>query len=358
MTFYDTLLKHMTNKPPEERGNNNYREPGIWESLKEMLLGVPRPFDCVQVEVTSRCSGRCSYCPQTVMGDSWQGRDMKMKTFTRLWPLMRQAGRVHLQGWGEPLLNGAFFDMAALARRAGCNVSTTTCGLRMNAAVARRVVDSGMDIVAFSLAGTDAASNASRIGVDFAQVCAAVAELQRERKARNAVYLEIHFAYLLLASQVAAVRGLPALMERLGVHAAVVSTLDFIPRPELAAEAFFPVDNGKLAPVASVLAETAGEARRRGLDFHYTLPGAAASGNRCRENVLRSLFVGADGSVSPCVYLNVPAGAAPQRRVFGNLDDQDPLAIWEGQDFRRFREGLAAGKPDAACRACPKRFFS
>ncbi len=338
--------------------NPEFRPPGIWETLKEAFLGARRLLDCIQVEVTSRCPGRCTYCPHTTLKESWRPQDMEIATFRRLWPLMRRSGRVHLQGWGEPLLNPAFFEMAALARKAGCQVSTTTCGLRMDKALAEQIVASGIDIVAFSLAGTDAESNAPRRGVDFERVCAAVTLLQAVRRRRTGVHLEIHFAYLMLASAVVAVRGLPELMQRLGVHAAVVSTLDFIPAPGLEIEAFQPHESEKLARAAAVLSETAAEAERLGLDFHYELPDPGATGASCRENISRSLYVSADGSVSPCVYVNVPADLAdPKRRVFGNVRDQDPVAIWESPDFKRFRERLAGGEPDRPCRSCPKRFM-
>ena len=109
---------------------------------------------------------------------------------------MRKAARVHLQGWGEPLLHPDFFQMTALARKAGCAVSTTTCGSGMNADLAERLVASGIDIIGFSLAGTDAASNAARAGVAFETVCAAIEQLQQVRRARQGVHLEIHIAYL------------------------------------------------------------------------------------------------------------------------------------------------------------------
>lgn len=348
----------MKKKSAENRGKE-FREPGFWETLKEALLGVKRPFDCIQVEVTSRCPGRCSYCPHTTMKEEWLSRDMDMETFSRLWPIMRRSVRVHLQGWGEPLLNPSFFDMAALARKAGCQVSTTTCGLHMNEKTARDIVESGIDIIAFSLAGTDADSNASRSGIDFDRVCRAVSTLQAVRRARMGVHLEIHFAYLMLASNMEAVRDLPALMSRLGVHAAVISTLDYLPEPSLAAEAFAPHEKEKLGKAAAVLGETAAEAQRLGLSFHYELPESESAGTRCRENIDRSLYISADGSVSPCVYLNVPARAAdPNRRVFGNVRDEEVLDIWEKEDFRHFREGLACGDPDRPCQACPKRFQS
>ena len=334
-----------------------FREPGIWETLRERLFGVRRLLDCLQVEVSTRCPGRCRYCPQTVMHEQWQGRDMDMATFARLWPLMRRSSRVHLQGWGEPLLNPAFFEMTALALKAGSAVSTTSCGLIMNEPLALQLVESGLDIIAFSLAGTDPQTNASRQGVAFERVCEAIALLQAVRRARQGVHLEIHLAYLMLASNVEAVRGLPALMQRLGVHAAVISTLDYVPSAELESESFGRDEPEKLATAASMLQETAAEIRRLGMECHWSLPDPSAPGRSCRENIARSLFVAADGSISPCVYLNLPTGGPdPERRIFGNVLTQAPEAIWESEEFRRFRERLAGGAPDGCCLTCVKRF--
>lgn len=347
----------MTKNPAPTPGNE-FRGPGFWETIKEAFFGVRRLLDCIQVEVTSRCPGRCTYCPHTTRKEYWQPRDMEMATFGRLWPLMRRSGRIHLQGWGEPLLNPAFLEMAALARKAGCQVSTTTCGLRMDENLAHDIVESGIDIVAFSLVGTDAGSNAPRRGVDFERVCEAITTLQAVRRQRMGVHLEIHVAYLMLASTMEAVAGLPALMQRLGVHAAVVSTLDYIPAPGLEHEAFAPSETAKLAKAESILRQTAAEARKLDLDVHYELPDPSAAGTSCRENISRSIYVSADGSVSPCVYVNVPTVTAdPGRRIFGNVRDQDPIAIWENADFRHFRERLACGDPDLPCQSCPKRFM-
>ena len=335
-----------------------FPSPGLRETVKEAIFGLRRPLACLQVEVSSRCPGRCLYCPRTVFRDSWRGRDLDRDTFGRLWPLMRKSQRVHLQGWGEPLLNAEFFTFAELARRAGCQVSTTTCGLRLDAETARRIVASGIDIVAFSLAGCDPATHeAARCGVGLDRVLQAVETLQAERKRRQAVHLEIHFAYLLLYSALDSVAGLPALMERLGVHAAVVSTLDFLPDPKLAAEAILPGEVEKIARAEEVLSRAAAAAAASGLAFDYALAAREIRGASCRERIDRTVFVAADGTVSPCVYRNVPAGALEGRRLlFGDLRAEDPVAIWEKEGFRRFRERLTAGDPDPVCRACPKRY--
>jgi MoaA/NifB/PqqE/SkfB family radical SAM enzyme len=332
---------------------------GFRERVKELLLGRHCLLDTVQVEVSSRCQGRCRYCPHTVFKDRWRPADMSADLFQRLWPLMRRAGRVHLQGWGEPLMHPRFFDLAAIARKAGCAVSTTSCGIGFDDRKAEEIVRNGIDIVAFSLVGTDDTSNAARAGLPFEQVCASVERLQAVRRARGGDHLEIHFAYLLLASEMESVRRLPALMQRLGVHAAVVSTLDYLPQSDLHEDAFLPHKHAERAMAAAILEETAAEARRLELGFHYRLADWDTPRPGCTENIGRSLFVSSAGDVSPCVFLNVPtAGADDRRRTFGDVSERDPWSVWEDPEYRTFRECLAHGRPDPLCLDCPKRFMT
>lgn len=225
--------------------------PGLRQWLREAFTGRPTPLLCMQVEVSSVCACRCTYCPHTTKKDVWQSRLMSAETFAALWPLMRQCGRVHLQGWGEPFLHPRFMDFVSVARRAGCAVSTTTCGQHMDESLAAAIVDSGMDVVAFSLAGTDEASNASRQGIPFSRVCEAIRCLREVRRKKQGVHLEVHLAYLLLPSQLEAVKRLPELMEELDVHCAVVSTMDYIASPELAVEAYSPEEADKVAAAAA-----------------------------------------------------------------------------------------------------------
>lgn len=332
------------------------RGPGVWEMVKGLLTGSPKLFDVLQVEVSSACPARCVYCPHTTRAAVWRSEAMSAATYAAAWPLMRNARRVHLQGWGEPFLHRRFFDFVELARRADCQVSTTSCGLIMNEDLALKIVKSGLDVVAFSLAGTSEAGNRARQGAPFGRVCAAIKELQRVRKARMAVHLEVHVAYLVLASQIDELRGLPDLIDELEAHAAVVSTMDFIPSPELAHEAFMPWERDKIARARAVLEEISAVAAARGREIYYSLPEPEPR-RACLEHIERSLYIAADGSVSPCIYVNLPTiEDDPLRRVYGNVNDGDPLAVWNDPAYAAFRRGLAEGEPDANCRDCPKRY--
>ena len=328
--------------------------PGLWASLRELMQ--PREIECLQVEVTSCCPGKCTYCPHTTRADVWKSRHMQPETFAALYPIMKKTTRVHLQGWGEPFLNPWFMDFVELARRAECAVSTTTCGLRMDEALAERLVNSGVDIIAFSLVGTDEESNAARAGVPFSRVEEAVRMLQAARKKHNAVHLEIHLAYLMLASNVEAVRGLPKLMEDWGVHAVVVSTMDYIPSPEMEHEAFAPHEREKIEAARVVLEEVGAAVRASGRDFYASLP-APEPAPCCRERAHRTLYADASGEISPCVYLNVPMDAEqPRRTVFGQVNETDPIEIWDIPEYQAFRKAVETADPPAACVSCAKRF--
>ena len=333
---------------------SQFRAPGLLQDLRDFIR--PRELECLQVEVTSCCMGKCIYCPHTTRSDIWKSRHMSAEVFAALWPVMTRTARVHLQGWGEPFLNPYFMDFVSLARRAGCAVSTTTCGMVMNEQLAESIVSSGMDIVAFSLVGTDEVGNKARAGVPFSRVESAVRTLQKVRRQKNAVHLEIHLAYLMLASNVEAVRGLPELMEDWGVHAAVISTMDYIPSPEMEKEAFAPHEREKIEAARVVLEQVGAEVRAEGRDFYASLP-APEPAPFCRERAHRTLYVDAEGMVSPCVYLNVPL-REPQsnRTVFGCVLEENPADIWSKTEYAQFRAKVQTDDPPASCVACAKRF--
>lgn len=338
--------------------NPSFKAPGLLEKLREAFLGISRPFDCIQVEVTSCCMGECLYCPHAAQAKDWNARHMSSEIYAKLWPLLRNSQRAHLQGWGEPLLHPSFFQFAALAQKAGCQVSTTSCGQIMTEEIAEKIMTSGMDLIAFSLAGTDEGSNSARKGISFARVCQSIECLRKAIGPASKRSPEIHLAYILLADRMDAARELPALMEMLDVEMTVVSTLDYLALPEQRELAFAPHEKEKIERARSILEEISRAAEKNGRIIYYSLPGSTPmpDAGGCRENVARSLYIDADGNVSPCVYLNVPGNdPASRRKNFGNVLHEDPLAIWKKEAYREFRDALVENRPDAVCETCPKR---
>jgi hypothetical protein len=176
------------------------------------------------------------------------------------------------------------------------------------------------------------------------------------RKKKGAVHLEIHIAYMLLASQVEAINSLPELMEEWGAHAAVVSTMDYVPSVGLMGEAFLPHEREKIEAARAVLRQVGIRIRSADRDFYSSMPTEKPIGG-CRERAHRTVYVDAEGMLSPCVYLNVPVKKQGRQRViFGSILEKDIMEILAGSECQAFRAEIQSMCPPEACKPCPKRF--
>jgi MoaA/NifB/PqqE/SkfB family radical SAM enzyme len=270
---------------------------------------IPR-IDWIQLEVTTRCNAACVYCPRTAYRDAWRDRSLSLATFRRLLPALKKTRLVHLQGWGEPFLHPDFFTLTAMAKEAGCRVSTTTNGMLLDEDRLRQVVASGLDIIAFSLTGLKAGHDRARPGAIYRQVLSAIQTLNRLKAREGRTTPQIHLAYLVLRSGLADLEKLSQVLPGLGVQQAVISTLDFVPTRELAGESFLNAAVAEYEGLHASLAEVAAAANRLGVSLHYPRKPSATRGVLCPENPLAALCVAADGAVSPCVFTNLPVSRA------------------------------------------------
>jgi MoaA/NifB/PqqE/SkfB family radical SAM enzyme len=323
------------------------------------------PKDWIQIQVTSRCNARCSYCPRTVYRSHWQNRDLPLKTFQQIMPALPKAALTYLQGWGEPLLHPDFTAMVRMVKATGGKVGTTTNGMLLNSGRVRDLIEAGLDILTFSLAGTSSAcNNAARPGAPFDRVLEQIDLVRRVKAECNRSTPVIHIAYMLLRSGLADLPALPQFMARYGVEQAVVSILDFEPDAALAGEVLVPETPAARRKLDAIFAALQTAAEEVGVTIH-TPRLETPSSPICTENVQHALVVSADGEVSPCVFANIPGTQtqysrsgqpAPYRRVaFGNINDQLLPVIWRKESYQRFRESLEEGNPPAFCRTCPKR---
>jgi MoaA/NifB/PqqE/SkfB family radical SAM enzyme len=332
--------------------------------FERILSLFPPKWDWIQVEVTTDCNAACIYCPRTVYRNSWEDRHLPLETFKKLLPVMGRAHHLHLQGWGEPLLHPDFFDMVAMGKAAGCQVGTTTNGMLLNKEGIERVIQSQLDIIAFSLAGTDEENDRVRKGTSLNKVLEVIRALSREKEEQRKTKPAIHVAYMFFRSGIKGLSRLPGLLQGSGVSDVVISFLDFVPSVELQDEAIAPRTPGELEKLRSLLEAVKAEGEKLGFHIHhpYELPGYGREA--CTENVLRALCIASDGSVTPCVYTNlqvhhvsyVLAGEkrAYERLVFGNIDEQSLKEVWRQRAYRAFRRSFHTGQLPAPCRGCLK----
>jgi len=282
------------------------RLPG-WQILKDYIQSLCSPeLDWIQLEVSSYCDASCVYCPHAVFRQMWANRHLHLSTFRRLLPALSEVKLVYLQGWGEPFQNPDFFRMVKLAKDAGCMVGTSTNGMLLDDKIIGRIIESGMDIIAFSLAGIDENNDMIRKGTRFKTVIETIKSINREKEKTGTALPLINIAYMLLRSRIGDLSRLPAVFSSLGVNQIVISTLDFIPDRELANEALLSDNNAEYERVRSHLDKTVADGKSAGLDIHYNLFNPSKRCEVCTENIQNSLFVSSDGAISPCVFTNIP----------------------------------------------------
>ncbi len=334
------------------------------------LLGIipffSTGFDWIQVEVTTHCNAACIYCPRTVYRERWQDRHFSLEVFRKLAPAFRKTRHVHLQGWGEPFLNPHFFEMVAVAKSAGCNVGTTTNAMLLNRDRISLLLESGIDLVAVSLAGSGEENDRIRRGTNISRVLNAIRVLSEEKRRRGLQAPLIHIAYMLFRSGLQGLRDLLPLVRDLGVSTMVISTLDFVASEELMPEVLRPQDPSDYDRWRALLDEVAARGEEQGIGVHYHLPHPAERRANCTENVQGALCISADGTVTPCVYTNLElpgcfyfAGAekrAYRRAAYGNAGAKPLSEIWRRREYREFRASFRKGDLSPQCRGCPKLY--
>jgi MoaA/NifB/PqqE/SkfB family radical SAM enzyme len=272
---------------------------------------------------------------------------------------------VHLQGWGEPLLHKHFFEMVARAKKAGCRIGTTTNGMLLDCKEITRLVESGIDHIAFSLTGIGKENDKVRRGTDFRRILQVISALAAKKKSLNVETPNVNIAYLLLRSHLANIDELVPMLEGLELKQVIISTLDFVPSKELQDEVLMPRDEREYRQLKSLLDRLVLKGKRAGLDIHYHLVSPGKRKGICTENPRRALVVSADGTVLPCVFMNIPVFGALQevggheqlcqRLTFGNVTDESIPTIWRSRKYIDFRDSFDT-TPSYLCRECPKLY--
>jgi MoaA/NifB/PqqE/SkfB family radical SAM enzyme len=311
-----------------------------------------RPFLAFQIQITSRCNLRCPICTRNVFSSEWIDGDMDMGTYralSRAFPSLKQ---VYIDAWGEPLLHPHFWEMAAIAREAGCFVGTTTNGTLINREVARRLAE-GLEVVGISIDGATAGTYESiRRGAKFDQVVQGVRALvAAKRELRSDGYPLVSLLFLKNRRNIHELPDLVDLAAELGADEVIASNLTYVAKPEYEALRVYSLQ-GASPEYLAILDQARKRARRSGLGLHI-YPLAPKRVPFCEARPLEDLHITWDGFVSPCVYLTLPVKSDTMTKVhegvsyrvpmtrLGNVNDSELIDIWNSEAYQRFREPFA-----------------
>lgn len=324
-------------------------------------------LDWIQVEVSSFCDGKCIYCPHTEYRTDWKNMLLPVELYRNIIPAFKNTGLIYLQGWGEPFTHPDFIDFLRLAKKAGCMAGTTTNGTLLNREKIRELVEEGLDIICFSLAGIDEKNDEIRKGTQISKVLECIKEIHRVKNNLSVDKPKVHIAYMLLKSGLHILGDLPPFLENHGISQTVISSLSFPVNREMERESILAKDHKELQDLLEQFQAVKNDAEKRNTELHFNIQSHLAEPSLCAENVDRALFVGSNGSVSPCVMGQLPVKddnffyfKGKKQRIecfsFGNIFDETLNNIWNKKEYKNFVRNLAKDTPGQFCRRCPKRF--
>ena len=299
----------------------------------------------IQLEVTSRCNLRCTTCLYAYFEPQWQAQDLSEDLFQKVLGIAHRCESVHLQGWGESLLRQDCPDLIKQLKNGGCQVTLSSNGTIMDSSMAQDLIQAGLDSMAFSFAGTSARMQDPLRGHGtFDAACEAVKLFARARPAKSSPPLVLNI--LLTPDTVRTLPGAVTLCARLGADILYAGHMvqAVVPEQEkMVARKLYEQNQWKV-----FLSRFSVLWHRVTLKFPSITDAPVPM---CPKNPLENLFIGSDGSVSPCVYLNPPLkgpytsringkSIRMSRVIMGNLNDHSLDSIWNCESYRSFRQAF------------------
>ncbi|MDI6890283.1 MAG: radical SAM protein [Thermodesulfovibrionales bacterium] len=306
-----------------------------------------RPFIAFQIEPTSRCQLKCIMCPRTVFSEEWENGDMPLSVYERISRHFYLVDNVHLQGWGEPLLHPNIFDMIQIAKEKHCKVSLTTNGFLLDSNVSTMLIKEGVDIVAISIAGASKDTHEKiRKGSNFDHLLHNIKALNNFKHKMKSKNPKLVLSFLMTKTNIEDLPEIVNLAKEIGIDEIVATNLDYTPtqlQDDLKAFSCDADDNS----FKKFIEITIQHAKKIKLPLRI-YPLEMEEVVMCEMNPLKIVFISQDGSVSPCVYLNMTKQGPIsrifcgkqyeiERQCFGNIGEYDFMEIWEQEDYKNFR---------------------
>ncbi len=326
------------------------------------------------VEASSRCNLACKMC----FRHSWIGErfgDLDPAVFTRVMddPALSGTETVFFGGMGEPLVHPALADMAALASVRGKKVELVTNGTLLTGEKARELLDAGVKCIWVSIDELYENYGKIQIGSDFGLV---LGNLEAFNALRRGTGVRLGMTAVVMRDNIASLRRIREFAERF--EADDLNLSHIIPnRAEDVEQALWPMCD--VAAIKAVTDTLDYSWRFEGFDLGTEIPmfkfsqryrdllfpdeeslqdaeffswkgkPAARRENWCRFIEEGHCFLRWDGDVSPCMGLLHTADTwlgEHKRRIrhhaFGNVVRQSLDEIWNGEEYRSFRERVHA----------------
>lgn len=333
---------------------------------------APIILDRLHVEASSRSRAETGYTIRAGHKRHWLDQDLPLEVFQKLLAAITAVAEVRFQGWGDPLANPDILAMLALARKKGARTVLCTDAGRFGDAHANALVRDAVDALVLPLAGVSEDTNFRRRGTSLFAALEALDRLRTIQAVHESRLPEVHVRYCLTRSGYLAgeLVMLPDFLENIGVSKALVCPLSYATSPQTEYDVLVPEDQDAYDEVAAAMSQAITAAAAKGITLECRLVHGGATRFHCPNVPGSSLFVAADGSVSPCPLRGVPLTDKDASYRFhgtdipfphdvrGNLHSTPLPAIWNDPDYREFRYMHDTGTPPEGCAGCWRSFLA
>lgn len=301
-------------------------------------------------------------CAKSAGTDRPKSLHLEPEFFERLLPEASSANFSMLLGFGEPLASPRFFDWLDTLVNNGCTNITSLNGLLLTEEKSRRLIESGIAQVSFSLdAVTSETYEKIRRGGNFHKALENIRRFVQLRNERGNPVPYPRLTLCLLRDNLHEVAEFADLAKSLGID--FISIMDPVFYSQDMAERYsFPLEEGQKAVAAlRTRCEQLGVFFDYFEDSYYVYldskalpigeqkePPAVTYQNASVPLVCpmlySTLFVRADGLVAPCCYL--------YENVIGDLNRSTVSDIWFGKQLAEYRRLIREGDLPPGCRVC------
>lgn len=312
----------------------------------EKPLFYPK-LDWVQIEVSSYCNAYCNYCPQTIFKEKFKKKFIDEKGIELILSELSKKTYIHLQGWGEPFLNPDFIKILEKIKSKGFKAGTTTNATLLNDKIMEDLVALGLDYLAVSTAGLNFFENDFiRKKTYLSEISKKIKKIKELKFSKNKSLPRIHLANIAFKSNIESFFSSQDFLEDLKPDQVVLSSVSLCCTKEMEKEAFFAETEEEFEILKSRFKCFK---NKTGLDINYHIVSPFILKKKCSENIEKTLFIGSDGSVFPCVFLGVPLKAHTHiyergfkkelvNKSFGNIYEESLSKIWNKKEYKKFRK--------------------
>ncbi|TYT75479.1 radical SAM/SPASM domain-containing protein [Desulfobotulus mexicanus] len=296
----------------------------------------------LQIEPSTACTLKCPTCPRTTFAGNWKNINFPLEKLKHILPLAIRAEIVQLQGWGEPLCHPELEGMIHELTKAGATCAVTSNGCLLDEKRSESLLKAGLEHLTVSISGASPETHAALR--PHSDLHALMEKIRHFRLTADKLGKKpkVSLSFLQQDSNIHELPMAVELASRYGLDDCLAINASYLPTPAHKKQHVVSGLRSRWAAMRALWVSI-----RKGQPY---IPARIRPEEQavCANNPLECLMIGADGSVSPCIFLYLPlrthGNINPPTAVMGNIFEDDFENIWKSEKYRDFCRAFGSRK--------------